>query len=137
MKVNKTINKTVNLAVNGTLMRGLKLEKNMREAKANFIKEAKTMPAYKIWTINDEHPAMQRVKDGGAKVDVEVWKVPVDNLYKILVNEPAGLCIGKVKLDSNEEVLGVLGESVLCKGQKEITQHGGWRSYIETIEEEN
>jgi len=27
-------------------------------------------------------------------------------------------------------VLGVLGEPLLCEGQREITQHGGWRAYI-------
>jgi hypothetical protein len=24
----------------------------------------------------------------------------------------------------------VLGEPLLCEGQREITQHGGWRAYI-------
>jgi len=27
-------------------------------------------------------------------------------------------------------VLGVLGEPLLCEGQREIPQHGGWRAYI-------
>jgi len=27
-------------------------------------------------------------------------------------------------------VLGVLGEPFLCEGQREITEHGGWRAYI-------
>jgi gamma-glutamylcyclotransferase (GGCT)/AIG2-like uncharacterized protein YtfP len=120
----------VKLAVNGTLMRGLELNPNMVSAGATFVREAATVPAYRLWSINDRHPAMIRVASGGAPVAVEVWAVPSDGLAKILLQEPPGLCIGKVKLADGEEVLGVLGEPLLCEGQREITQHGGWRAYI-------
>ncbi len=119
------------LAVNGTLMRGLKLNPNMVEAKATFVREAMTEPAYRLWTINDEHPAMLRVTDGtGGKVSVEVWSVPTLGLARILLNEPPGLCIGKVRLEDGSIVLGVLGEPALVEGQREITAYGGWRSYL-------
>ena len=65
------------LAVNGTLMRGLKLSPNMAAAGASFVREAGTEPVYRIWTVNDDHPAMIRVTDGsGVAVAVEVWSVP-------------------------------------------------------------
>eukprot|EP00164_Ancoracysta_twista_P002871 GFYU01003825.1.p2 GENE.GFYU01003825.1~~GFYU01003825.1.p2 ORF type:complete len:145 (-),score=13.06 GFYU01003825.1:28-420(-) len=120
----------VKLAVNGTLMRGLELNPNMVEAGATFVREARTQPCYRIWTINDVHPAMQRVTTGGIAVELEVWNVPVGTLYKILLKEPPGLCIGKCTLEDGEEVLGVLGEAILCDGQKEITEFGGWRGYL-------
>ena len=64
-------------AVNGTLMRGLKLNPNLVAAGATFVREATTEPAYRLWTINDDHPAMVRVTDGsGVAVAVEVWSVP-------------------------------------------------------------
>lgn len=119
----------INLAVNGTLMRGLELNANMTGAGATFVREATTVPAYRLWSINDRHPAMIRVASGGVPVAVEVWAVPAEGLAKILLQEPPGLCIGKVKLSDGEEVLGVLGEPLLCEGQHEITQHGGWRAY--------
>lgn len=119
------------LAVNGTLMRGLKLNPNMVAAKATFVREATTEPAYRLWTINDEHPAMVRVTDGtGVRVAVEVWSVPAAGLAGILMSEPAGLTIGKVRLDDGTTVLGVIGEPALVERQKEITAHGGWRSYV-------
>ncbi len=119
------------LAVNGTLMRGLKLNPNMIAAKATFVRETKTERAYRLWTINDEHPAMVRVTDGkGVKVAVEVWSVPAAGLAGILLNEPPGLSIGKVKLEDGSTVLGVLGEPALVEGQREITSYGGWRAYI-------
>jgi gamma-glutamylcyclotransferase (GGCT)/AIG2-like uncharacterized protein YtfP len=119
------------LAVNGTLMRGLKLSPNMAAAGATFVRETTTEPAYRLWSINDDHPAMVRVTDGtGVKVAVEVWSVPAAGLASILLNEPPGLSVGKVRLEDGTTVLGVLGESALVQGQREITAYGGWRAYI-------
>jgi gamma-glutamylcyclotransferase (GGCT)/AIG2-like uncharacterized protein YtfP len=118
------------VAVNGTLMRGFKLNPNMLEAGATFVRETTTEPAYRIWSINDNYPAMVRVNDGtGARVCLEVWSVPRGGLAKIFLKEPPGLTIGKVHLDDGSSVLGVLGESALVAGQREITQFGGWRAY--------
>ena len=119
----------VHLAVNGTLMRGLELNPNMLSAGATFVREAATVPAYRIWSIGDRHPAMIRVASGGVSIALEVWAVPPEGLAKILMQEPPGLCIGKVKLMDGEEVLGVLGEPLLVEGQREITSYGGWRVY--------
>jgi hypothetical protein len=121
---------TVQLAVNGTLMRGLKLNPNMLAVGAMFSREAKTAPEYRLWTIADEHPAMQRVKTGGVSVALELWDVPPEGLGVVLQQEPPGLCIGKVKLEDGTFVLGVLGEAMLCEGHQEISQYGGWRNYM-------
>lgn len=118
------------LAVNGTLMRGLELNGNLVAAGARFLRDAVTAPTYRLWSIDDRHPAMLRVAEGGAGVAVEVWEVPAAGLAQILVGEPAGLCVGKVRLADGEETLGVLGESVLCEGRREITRYGGWRAYV-------
>ena len=123
---------SVLLAVNGTLMRGLKYNPHMIAAKATFVREAATEAAYRLWSVRDDHPAMIHVTDGsGRNVNVEVWAVPLEGLTELLQNEPPGLAIGKVRLDGGGTVLGVLGESVLVEGQREITQYGGWRAYIE------
>jgi len=117
------------LAVNGTLMRGLELNPNLLAVGATFLCETRTEPVYRVWSINDRHPAMLRVTSGGAAVDLEVWTVPAAGLATILLQEPPGLSIGKVRLADGSEVLGVLGEPILCENQTEITQYGGWRGY--------
>jgi hypothetical protein len=117
------------LAVNGTLMRGLELNPNMLAAGAEFVREDATVPAYRLYSINDRHPGMVRVATGGVSVAVEVWAVPAEGLASILLKEPPGLCIGKVSLLSGEETLGVVAEPILCEGQREITEFGGWRKY--------
>ncbi len=117
------------LAVNGTLMRGLELNPNLLAVGAQFVRETTTAPVYRLWSIHDRHPAMVRVAEGGVAVEVEVWAVPPAGLASILLKEPPGLSIGKVTLADNSEVLGVLGEPILCAGQKEITHFRGWRAY--------
>ena len=118
------------LAVNGTLMRGLELNANLLATGATFVREARTAPVYRLWSISDRHPAMLRVAANGAAIAVEVWDVPPAGIADVLVKEPAGLTIGKVMLDDGSETLGVLGEMALVDGQREITVHGGWRAYI-------
>lgn len=120
---------SVLLAVNGTLMRGLELNPNLLAVGAIFVRETATEPAYRLWSIHDRHPAMIRVHEGGVAVAVEIWAVPPAGLALILLKEPPGLSIGKVKLADGSEVLGVLGEPALCEGRKEITSFGGWRAY--------
>ena len=122
-------NKNILLAVNGTLMRGLELNPNLLNAGASFVEETATAPSYRLWSIGDRHPAMMRVADGGVSVALEIWSVPAEGFAGILLAEPPGLCIGKVKLADGREVLGVLGEPILCEGCLEITSHGGWRAY--------
>jgi gamma-glutamylcyclotransferase (GGCT)/AIG2-like uncharacterized protein YtfP len=125
---------TVSLAVNGTLMRGLELNPNLLAVGATFLREDSTVPAYRLFSIGDRHPGMYRVATGGISVAVEVWTVPAEGLASILIKEPAGLSIGKVKLMSGEEMLGVLAEPILCDGQREISQFGGWRAYRAAVE---
>jgi gamma-glutamylcyclotransferase (GGCT)/AIG2-like uncharacterized protein YtfP len=118
------------LAVNGTLMRGLERNANLVDAGAVFEREALTAPLYRLWSIDDVHPAMLRVTSGGSSIAVEIWQVPPAGIAAILLTEPDGLCVGRVALDDGAEVLGVLAEPVLVEGEPEITEHGGWRAYI-------
>ncbi|MCZ5738980.1 glutamyl-tRNA amidotransferase [Escherichia coli] len=115
---------TTLLAVNGTLMRGLELNPNMQKAGGIFVREDRTDAHYRLWSINDRHPGMIRVNEGGAHVDVEIWQLPLASFAELLMNEPEGLTIGKIKLADGSEVLGVLAESWLTEGQKEITALG-------------
>ncbi|MGD1953215.1 MAG: gamma-glutamylcyclotransferase [Leptolyngbyaceae cyanobacterium] len=125
--------KTIKLAGNGTLMQGLELNPNLLNVNATIAREAQTAPSYRLWTIDDNYPAMIKVSSGGVAVAVEVWQVPLAGLGIILSQEPPGLAIGKVMLHDGEEVLGVIGEPLTVEGKKEITEYGGWRAYIGAV----
>jgi hypothetical protein len=134
MESGETMTDNCELAVNGTLMQGLELNVNLQAVDAVFIQSTITAPIYRLWSIGDRHPAMIRVSEGGRSIALEIWSLPLAGLAKILQQEPAGLCIGKIILADLSEVLGVLGEPFLCEGKREITEFGGWRNYIKSFE---
>ena len=125
----------ITFAVNGTLMYGFSLNKNLLDQNAEFVSETRTSSKYRIWSIQDEYPAMLRDEKEGKKIDIELWKLSPDALVTILQKEPPGLCIGKIELEDGDVVLGVLGEPYVILGQKEITEFGGWRQYISVKQE--
>lgn len=121
------------LAVNGTLMRGLALNRNLLAAGARYIREDKTAACYRLWSVDDRYPAMLRDSGGGASIHLEIWEVEPAGLCQILEQEPPGLVLGRVLLEGGGSVFGVLAESYIVNGQLEITAHGGWRAYCKTI----
>lgn len=131
------IGTTVSFAVNGTLMRGLELNRNLVDAGATFLREDATAPCYRLWSIDDRHPAMIRTRSGGVSVAVEVWEIPPSGLVAVLTSEPAGLTVGKVPLADGTVVLGVVGEPFLIEGQREISEFASWRGYIASVARES
>jgi hypothetical protein len=122
---------TVEFAVNGTLMRGLELNQNLLDVGAVFVREDRTVPQYRLWTIDDRHPGMIRTTGtDGAAIELEVWMLRLGPVAEVLLAEPPGLTVGKVRLESGVDILGVLAEPALVQGQTEITQFGGWRAYL-------
>ncbi len=121
---------TLLFAVNGTLMQGLPLNKNLLAVKAEFIRETRTSVNYRLWSIHNQYPAMIRDLQSGQKIGLEIWSLSPKALISILQNEPPGLCVGQVELENGEMVMGVLGENFIIQGQQEITKWGGWRAFI-------
>ncbi len=117
------------IAVNGTLMRGLGLNKNLLAINAEFIREDCTAPYYRMWSIDDNYPAMQKDENQGESIALELWSLDTEGLMEILKKEPPGLTLGKIELADGSEVFGVLGEASICVNKKEITAFGGWRNY--------
>ncbi len=126
---------TILFAVNGTLMRGFYLNKNLLDVNAIFVRTDSTAPIYRLWSIGDSYPAMLQDEDGGASIEVEIWELSAQGLVVILQQEPPGLTIGKIELLDGSKVMGVLGEPYICQGQREITSWGGWRNYLKNFKD--
>lgn len=132
----------VDVAVNGTLMRGLELERNLVNLRARFVREDYTDHIYRLFSIDDIHPGMVRVPAFGLEkvipvsVAIEIWCVPASGFVTLLANEPPGLSIGKIMLkDGKTEILGVLAEPALIIGKRDISDFPGegianFRDYI-------
>ena len=128
-----TPNNKLILAVNGTLMRGLELENNLKAVNAVFIKESQTEKAYRLFTVDDKYPAM--VKDEkGAAIDVELYEISEEGMKEVLSKEPEGLTIQEITLIDGSQVQGVVGLPFIIENRKEITKLGGWRNYLASKE---
>ena len=83
---------TVELAVNGGLMRGMAGHQVLAHADgARFVREDATAPEYRLWSIDDVHPAMMRAREGGASIALEVWSLTPVGFVSVLQQEPQGL----------------------------------------------
>lgn len=116
------------LFVNGTLMRGLELHPNLHGAE--FEEEIKTAPRYRVHTINDVHPGMYEVDEGGVAVEGELYQLPPEVLLRVIEGEPAGLYRGAVELEDGRVVPGILYDKEMAQQHPEISQFGGWRGYL-------
>ena len=117
------------LFVNGTLMRGLALNENLKGAE--FLGEATTEPVYRMYSIGDVHPGMFEIGDGGVAVKGELYLVPDDVWAQIEAGEPPNLYRGKVKLADGRRPFGILYPRELAEGQhRDISEYGDWRAYM-------
>lgn len=122
------------LSVNGTLMRGFTLHHHLDELGATFVKESKTKACYRLYSINDEYPAMIYDESGlASSIRVEVYEIDEEKIPLLMEKEPKGLKATKVFLTGNEVTIGILGTYSIIRGQKEITKFGGWKHYIQTL----
>jgi gamma-glutamylcyclotransferase (GGCT)/AIG2-like uncharacterized protein YtfP len=120
---------SVDLFVNGTLMRGLALHGNLDGAE--FLEACQTAPRYRLYSIDDVHPGMFEVTDGGVSVRGELYRVPDDVLERLEAGEPPGLYRGSVALHDARVVQGILFPRQLAEGiHHDISAYGGWREYI-------
>lgn len=121
----------VALVVNGGLMRGLRGHPRMLASGAVFLREVRTAPVYRLWSVNDRFPGMVRVAEGGAAILAELYQVSREGFCRVVEGEADGLSVGRLLLEDGTGPLGVLGEPRLVAGMREITAFGGWRAYVE------
>ncbi|MBL1263424.1 allophanate hydrolase-related protein [Methylomicrobium sp. RS1] len=117
------------LFVNGTLMRGLALHANLDGAA--FIAEAYTAPCYRLFSIDDVHPGMYEVPEGGVSVSGELYEVPWDVWQRVEAGEPPHLYRGRVKLSDGSEAWGILfPQASVLPRHRDISGYADWRAYL-------
>ena len=98
---------------------------------------AETAPAasYRLYSLENFspiRPGMVRTAEAGAgaSIALEVWALPSASIGGLLAQIPAPLGLGTLDLDSGDEVKGFVCEAAAAHLAKDITDHGGWRSYL-------
>ncbi|WP_373230365.1 allophanate hydrolase [Cohnella sp.] len=118
------------VAVCGLHMRGLQLENQMLQYGARFLREDKTAAKYSMYKLPTQptKPGLIKQMDGGSKIDLEVWEMPLETFGAFTANIPGPLGMGKVELQDGTEVPGFVCEAYAVSDAEDVTPFGGWRA---------
>ncbi len=119
----------VQVAVAGAHLSGFPLNKQLTQRCALYVSTRHTAPMYRLFKLTDTKPGLVRVPEGGSRISVEIWEMPVRLFGEFVMEIPAPLGIGKLHLDDGEQVCGFLCESAAVMCAEDITASGGWRAY--------
>jgi allophanate hydrolase len=128
---------TLAIAVVGAHLSGLPLNSQLTERGATLRSAMHTAAHYRLYALpgtRPPKPGMVRVAKGGAALAVEVWELPRDAVGSFLALIPAPLGLGSVELADGSRVHGFLCEAHALEGAVDITAHGGWRAYLESVQ---
>lgn len=120
------------LLVCGAHLEGLPLHWQLADRGAVLRERTNTAPVYRMYAMPASgtippRPALIRDDDAGAAMAVEVWLLEPAAFADFVSKIPAPLGIGKVLLESGEEVPGFIAEPRAIHGATEITHLGDWR----------
>jgi len=126
------------IVVCGAHLEGLALHQQLADRGAVFVSKTKSAPIYQLYAMPagekfPARPAMIRVNEGGAAIEVEVWSLEPAAFGDFVSKIPGPLGIGKVLLESGEELPGFIAEPRAVEGALDITALGGWRAYLQTL----
>ncbi len=124
---------TMPIAVVGAHLSGLPLNSQLVERGAHLLQATRTAALYRLYALpgtTPPKPGLQRVAEGGAAIEVEVWAVPQSALGSFLNLIPAPLGLGSLQLEDGRQVHGFLCEAHALAGAQDITVHGGWRRFL-------
>ncbi|NUS92164.1 MAG: allophanate hydrolase [Nocardia sp.] len=122
------------LLVVGAHLRGLPLHHQLEQARARFLGEVATAPAYRMVALpaDPPKPGMLRVGAGsGSSLPGELYRLSPAALGIFLSNLPSPMTLGKVELDSGDWVTGFACDYESARDATDITGYGGWRNYLE------
>lgn len=125
----------IRLAVVGAHLRGQPLNHQLTDLGAAFVRATRTAPVYRMYALSESDPpkpGLLRVAPGeGAAMQVEVWELIAETFGAFIEKVPAPLTIGTVELEDGESVKGFLCEAYVIPEARDITEYGGWQSYLE------
>ena len=124
--------KSVLLAVNGAHMQGLPLNHQLLSLGAKLVEQGRTAPTYRLYLLDGLDPARPGLvrSDFGAEIDLELWEMPLDAFGAFVIGIPPPLGIGTLELEDGRMVKGFLCEAEAVRNAIDITEFGGWRSYL-------
>ena len=126
------------LLVCGAHLEGLALHGQLVDRGAVLRERTRTAAIYRMYAMPASgsippRPALIRDNTNGTAIEVEVWELEPAAFGDFVSKIPGPLGIGKVLLESGEEVPGFIAEPRATEAAEEITRFGGWRAWLDRI----
>lgn len=123
----------VPLAVVGAHLEGQPLHGQLVQLGARLLQRTSTAPRYRLHALANTtppKPGLERVKQGGAPIEVEVYQLSSEAFGRFTAGVPAPMTIGNLELADGTWVKGFMCEPWVLADATDITQYGGWRAYL-------
>jgi allophanate hydrolase len=102
-----------------------------------LVKTCRTSAQYRFYALKNTAPPkpglVREPRFAGPGIEVEVWALPADTVGSFVDGVPQPLSIGTLELEDGSLVKGFLVEPTGVGGALEITELGGWRSYLASL----
>ena len=120
------------VVVVGLHLSGQPLNGQLVERGGRLVAATTTAPHYRLFALPTEpaKPGLVRDEDGGAAIEVEVWRLPAAGFGTFVDGVPLPLAIGRVELADGTWAAGFLALPDGLAGARDITDAGGWRAHL-------
>jgi len=126
---------TLSIAVVGAHLQDMPLHWQVRAAGARLRSRCRTSASYRLFSldgVSPPKPGLQRVSEAGKSIEVEVYDFPLWAVGDFLASIPHPLGLGNIELSDGTWVKGFICEQIGLTGAIDITEFGGWRSFVES-----
>ncbi|WP_283147501.1 allophanate hydrolase [Silvimonas soli] len=126
----------VRVAVVGAHLTGMPLNTQLQERNAILVERTHTSARYRLYALANTTPPKPGLVRGetGAAIELELWDVPVAAFGSFVALIPAPLGIGTLELADGRNVKGFICEPWAIAEARDITEFGGWRAYIASLQ---
>lgn len=127
----------IEIVVVGAHLSGMPLNHQLTSLNGRFSRAIKTAAAYRLYALANTvppKPGLVRVEEGGAQIEVEIWKLAPAAFGTFVASIPAPLGIGTIQLADGTTAKGFIAEPLALVGAADITGYGGWRAYRSAAE---
>ena len=128
---------SIDLFVCGSHMSGLSLNGQLTELGAEFLQKVETAPHYRMFVLSPTEslparPGLVRCSEKTESLPGELWRIPLKNFGAFMLKISYPLGISQVQLNNGDMEYGFCCDLTGVKNCKEITNHGGWRTFLGT-----
>ena len=121
------------VAVVGAHLEGFGLHHQITDRGGLLSRRTMTAPRYRLYALPGDEPRRPGLVTDlreGARIEVEVYRLPTATVGSFLRGVSAPLAIGTLELDDGTAVHGFVCDPTALEGARDITAYGGWRSYM-------